>query len=120
GNGVNGETHVHAALAQSIVKFADFVLRLGYRHAVSGNHDDPVRGRKDGRGFFRGRAANGSGFFSRSSRSLYLTKGPEQNVGEGTVHGPRHADGEDEARRSVERAGDDEQLAVEDEAHGRR
>src|SRR6266446_9949115 len=37
GNGVNGETHVHAVLAQSIVEFADFVLSLGHGHAVSGN-----------------------------------------------------------------------------------
>src|SRR5260370_23953052 len=44
GNGMNGKAHVHAALAQAVVKFAHFVLGLGHSHAVSGNDNDPVRG----------------------------------------------------------------------------
>ncbi len=75
---------------------------------------------KNRRGFFRSRAANGLRFFSRSSRSLHLTEGSEQNVRERTVHGLRHDDGENQARRSIQRTGDDEQFAIEYKAHGRR
>jgi hypothetical protein len=43
---------------------------------------------------------------------LHLAEGSEENVGEGSVHRLRHDDGEDEAGRSVERAGDDQQLVL--------
>ena len=39
GHRVDGELHLHAALGQRVVQFADAVLGLGHGHAVAG-HDD--------------------------------------------------------------------------------
>ena len=50
---------------------------------------------------------------------LHLAEGSEQHVGERAVHRLGHDDGEDQARGTVERAGNDQQLAVEHESHGR-
>ena len=41
--------HVHAALGQRVVEFADLVLGLGDGHAVAGNDDDLAGRREDGR-----------------------------------------------------------------------
>ncbi len=49
---------------------------------------------------------------------LFLSERAEENVGEGAIHRFGHVHGEDEAGGAVERAGDDEQFAIEDEAHG--
>ena len=61
----------------------------------------------------------GRGFLAAGRRGLLLAERPEQHVGERAVHRLRHVDRQDEARGSVERAGDDQQLAVEHEAHRR-
>ena len=78
-----------------------------------------LRGAEDRRGFFGGGAAHGARFLRRPHRRLHLSERAEQHVGERAVHGLAHDDREDEAGGAVERAGDDQQLAVEDEAHGR-
>ena len=44
----------------------------------------------------------------------------EEHVGERAVHGLAHDEREDESRRAVEGARDDEELVVEDEAQRRR
>ena len=117
GNRVDGEFYVYAALAEGIEKFADFVLRLRDGHAVAGYDDDFVGGGENSGGFFGAGAANSLFFDSPGSGDLHLTKGAEKNVGKRAVHRFRHDDGEDETGRAVEGAGDDEELAVEDEAH---
>ncbi len=50
----------------------------------------------------------------------HLAEGAEQHVGERAVHRLAHDHRQDEARRAVERAGDDQQLVVEHEAHRHR
>ena len=50
GHGMDGEAHVHAALAQRVKKFPYLVLRLGHRHAVAWNDDDRVGGGENGGG----------------------------------------------------------------------
>ncbi len=75
---------------------------------------------KNRRGFFRGCAAHSAGFHRAGGRGLHLSEGPEQHVGERAVHRLRHVDRQDEARRAIERARHDQQLAVEHETHGGR
>ena len=117
GDGVDAEVYVDAALGERIVEFADFVLRLRDGHAVSGDDDDFAGGAEDAGGFFGSGAADGRSFFCAAGDGLDLAEGAEEDVGEGAVHRFRHDDGEDEAGGAVERAGDDQQFAVEDEAH---
>ena len=119
GDGMDAEVDVDAALGERIVEFADFVLRLRDGHAVAGDDDDFAGGAEDAGGFFGGGAADGRCFFRAGGGSLDLAEAAEEDVGEGAVHRLRHDDREDEAGRAVERAGDDEQLAVEDKAHRR-
>ena len=51
---------------------------------------------------------------------LHLAERAEQHVGERAVHRLAHDDRQDQAARAVERAGDDQQLVVEHEAHRHR
>ncbi len=48
----------------------------------------------------------------------FLSERAEEHVGERAIHGFGHVHGEDEAGGAVERAGDDQQFAIEHEAHG--
>ena len=57
---------------------------------------------------------------ARGAARLHLAERAEQHVGERAVHRPAHDDREDQARRPVERAGGDQQLVVEHEAHRHR
>src|SRR6185437_8422046 len=82
GNGVNGEADVYALLGEAIVKFADFVLRLGDGHAVAGNDDDFAGGEQNGGGFFSAGAAHDAVFLHSATRGLDLAKGAEHDVGE--------------------------------------
>ncbi len=43
GDGMNRKLHFDAALAQFVGKFAHLVLRLGHRHAVTGDDHDALR-----------------------------------------------------------------------------
>ena len=54
----------------------------------------------------------------RRRRGLLLAESAEQDVRERAVHRLGHVDRQDEARGSVERPGDDQQLVVEHESHG--
>ena len=112
--------HVDAAFGEGVVEFADFVLGLGDGHAVSGNDDDFVGGGENCRRLLRAwRCAPVAASCAPAAVACYLAEGAEEHVGERAVHGLRHDDGEDEAGGAVERAGDDQQLAVEHESHGR-
>src|SRR5271163_901117 len=116
---MDGEFHVHAAFGEGVVKFADFVLGLRDGHAVAGNDDYFVGGGEDRGGFLGGGAAYGASLFGCGARDLFLAEGAEEHVGEGAIHRFGHIYGEDEAGGAVESAGDDEQLTIEDETHGR-
>ena len=48
---------------------------------------------------------------------MLLTEGAEEHIGEGAVHGLGHVDGQNEARSPVERAGNDQQFALQNETH---
>src|ERR1700723_2246508 len=115
---MDGEFYVHAAFAERVVKFADFVLSLRDGHAVAGDDDDFARGSEDRGGFFGRRAVHGTSLFGGGARDLFLAERAEEHVGEGAIHRFGHVYGEDEAGGGVERAGDDEQFAIENETHG--
>src|ERR1700677_3392119 len=116
---MDGEFYVHAAFAERVVKFADFVLSLRDGHAVAGDDDDFARGSEERGGFFGRRAVHGTSLFGGGARDLFLAERAEEHVGEGAIHRFGHVYGEDEAGGAVERAGDDEQFAIENETHGR-
>src|SRR5580704_9547408 len=115
---MDGEFYVHAAFAERVVKFADFVLGLGDGHAVSRNNYYLVSGGEDRGGFLGRRAVHGTSLFGGGARDLFLPERAEEDVGEGAIHRFGHIYGEDEAGSAVERAGDDEQFAIENEPHG--
>ena len=111
--------HVDAALGQLIVELAHLVLRLRHRHAVAGHDDDAIGVGQELGDVLRRRALGGLRF-ARRGRRLHLAERAEQHVRERPVHRPAHDDRQDQARRAVERAGDDEQLVLEHEAHRHR
>src|ERR1700722_2377326 len=119
GDGMDGEFYVHAALAERVVKLADFVLGLRDGHAVAGNNNHFAGGAKNRRGFFGGGAADGAGLLRGGAGDLLLSKRAEQHVAERAIHGFGHVHGENQGGSAVERTGDDEQFAIEDETNGR-
>src|SRR6267143_4612996 len=119
GDWMNAEADIDAALAESVEEFANFVLGLRDGHAVAGNDDDFVGGGEDSGGFFRGGAFDGALLLRARSGGLNLSEAAEEHVGERAIHGFGHDDGKNEAGGAVERASDDQQLAIEHEAHGR-
>src|SRR5579863_1657039 len=112
------EFYVHAAFAERVVKFSYFVLGLRYGHAVAGNDNHFAGGAEDRCGFFSGGAAHGASLLRGGAGDLLLSKSAEEHVAERAIHGFRHVHRENEAGGAVERAGDDEQLAIENETHG--
>jgi hypothetical protein len=116
---VNREFNVDAFLGEFVEEFADGMLRLGDGHAVAGHDHDRVGGFEK-RGGFLWRNAAGGLLFAGHRGDLHLTKRAEEDVGEGPVHRLAHDDREDEPRRAIERAGNDEQFIVEHEPHRRR
>jgi hypothetical protein len=110
------ELHVDAALGQLVVELVHAVLRLRDRHPVAGNDHDAIGVREDVGDVLRRRALHGLRL-ARAGGRLHLPERAEEHVGERPVHRLAHDHREDEARRSVERARDDEQLVVEHEAH---
>ena len=111
-----GELHFHAFFRQRVVQFADAMLGLGHGHAVAGNDDHASGGRHDLRRVF-GRGALGRALFGVRLAGLDLPESPEQHVGERTIHRLAHDDREDQAGRTVQRPGGDQQFVVEHEAH---
>src|SRR5216684_814840 len=95
------------------------MLRLRHGHAVAGHNDHFVGGGKNRGGFFRRGALDGALLLHARGGGLNLSEAAEQHVGERAIHGFGHDDGENEAARAVERTGDNQQLAVQHEAHGR-
>ena len=57
--------------------------------------------------------------FGAGCGGLHLAERAEHDVGERAIHGLAHDHREDEAGRAVERAGDDQHLAIEHEAEQR-
>src|SRR5713101_1891514 len=119
GNGVNAEGDIHAALGKRVEQLAHFVLRLRHGHAVAGHDDHFVGGGKNRGGFFGGSAFDRALLLHAGGGGLNLPEAAEQHVGERAVHGFGHDHRQNETRRAVERAGDDQQLAAEHKAHGR-
>ena len=119
GDGVDRELDVDAALGQLIVELVHAVLRLRNGHPVTRNDDDAIGMGQHVGDILRRRALDGLGLAGRSRR-LYLAERAEQHIGERSVHCPAHDHGQDETRRSVERARDDQQLVLEHESHGDR
>ena len=117
GDGVDGELHVHAAAGEGIEQLADLVLRLRHGEAVSGDDDD-TRGRFQNGGGFLGAGGTDRATLPLLRGGLQLAEGAEQNVGKGAVHGLAHDNRKNQARGTVESAGDDQQLVIEREAHG--
>src|ERR1700732_1604073 len=115
---MDAEGDVDAALGERVVQFADFVLGLRDGHAVAGNDDDFVGGGENAGGFFGGGALDGALLLRACGGGLNLSEAAKEHVGERAIHGFGHDDGENEAAGAVERAGDDQQLAVQHEAHG--
>src|SRR4029077_132713 len=120
GYGMDTEFDVDAALGEGVVEFAHFMLRLRYSHSVARNDDNLVRGGEDSSGLFGRGAADGTSFLLAGGGGLLLAKCAEEHVGEGAIHRFRHIDGKNEAGGAVQRAGNDKELAIEHEAHGRR
>src|SRR3989449_11733453 len=85
-------------------------------HAVPRDDDHGTRGLQDRGGLFWGSAPDRPRLALGLCGRLDLPERPEEDVGEGTVHRLAHDDGEDEPGRAVQRARDDEELVVEDEA----
>ena len=83
-----------------------------------GTIDDFAGGGEDSGGFFGAGAFYWARFLRACCSWRDLSEGSEQHVGERPVHRLRHDDREDEARRTVECAGDDQQFVVENEPHG--
>ncbi len=116
---MDGEAHVDPLFGERVIEFPHLVLRLGHCHAIT-RHDDHFIRCGENRGcFLRRGAAHRLGFLRARGQGLHLAEGSEENVREGTVHCLRHDDREDEARRSVKRASNNQQLRVENESHGR-
>src|SRR5882757_491230 len=116
---MDAELYVDATLGEGVVELAHFVLGLGNGHSVAGYNDNFVRGSEDGGGFFWRCAPHGTGFLFACGRGLLLSKCAEEHVGERAVHGFRHIYGKNEAGSPIQRAGDDQEFAVENKAHGR-
>ena len=114
------EFHVDTALGQHVVEFAHFVLSLCHRHAVAGHNDHRVGRAKNRGGFLGSGTMDRADFLRCGGRNLHLAERSEQHVCERSVHGLRHDHRQNESGRTVERARDDEQFAVDDETHGRR
>src|SRR3974377_1369387 len=103
------EFYIHAAAHQVVVKLPDFVLSLGDSEAIAG-HDDYGGGRFQNLSRYFSAGAAMTTLFAFLRGHMDLAESTEQDVGERAVHGLAHDDREDEARRSVESAGDDEQV----------
>ena len=111
-----------AALLQQVGQLAHVVLRLGHGQAVAGHDHHPpgigehgrrVLGRNLAHRDVRREAAVSPG----PGRSHFdLAEGAEQHIGERPVHGLAHEPGEDRARGADQRAADDEQVVLKNEA----
>ena len=115
---VDGEADINSLLGEDVVQLANLMLRLRYRHAIAGDDDHFVRGGEDCGGFLGGGAVHRPSFRAARCCGLHLAEGSKQYVGKRAVHGLRHDDRKNESGRSIERAGDDEELVLEDESHG--
>ncbi len=118
GDRVNAEGDIHTALGERVEQLAHFVLRLRHGHAVAGHDHHFVGGAENPGGFFRRGALDRALLLHARGGGLNLSEAAEQHVGERAIHGLGHDDGQNETGRAVERAGDDQQLAVQHEAHG--
>src|SRR5216683_1886522 len=118
GDRMDSKLYVHAALGEGVVQLAHLMLRLGYGHSIAWNYNHFASCGENRGGFFGSSAAHRPRFLLANDSGLLLTESAEEDVGERAVHGFRHVDGEDEAGSSVQRAGNDEQFAIEHEAHG--
>ncbi len=113
---VYGELHIHAPFRQQVVQFADLVLRLRNRHAITRNNHHRTRIAQDPRRFFRSCRAHRARFL-RSGARLQLPESAEEHVGERSVHRPAHYDRQNETGRPVKRTGDNQQLVVQRKTH---
>ena len=116
GDGMDGEADVDALLGEHVIEFADFVLGLRDGHAVAGDDDDLIAADRISAASSGVALRTARSSFAPAADSLHLAEGSEHHVGEGAVHRLAHDDRENEAGRSVERAGDDQHFAVEDKS----
>ncbi len=119
GDRMDSEANFDSLFGQDVIEFADFVLRLRHRHTVTGDDDYFVGGSENRSGLLGCSAVHRPGFLSARGCGLHLAEGTEQDVGERTVHRLRHNDRKNESRRTVQRAGDDQELVLKHESHGR-
>ena len=119
GDRMDAELHVDAALGERVVEFADLVLRLRDGHAVAGDDDDLAGGGENAGGFFGRGAATGRASSRLPAAAVCDWPNPPKStlVKERFIAFDMMTE-RMKPGRAVERAGDDEQLAVEDEAHG--
>ena len=92
------------------------MLRLRHRHAVARNDDHFVRGSKNPRCFLGRSAAHRALFGGLAGGDLHLAESAEEDIREGPVHGFAHDHREAETGGAIERAGNDEDFAIEHEA----
>ena len=113
---MNRELHVDAPLGEGVIQLAHLVLRLRHGHPISRNDDDVARLLEQLRRPFD-RLLLPWFLFTRGQRRLCLAERAEQHVRERAIHRTTHDDRENQTTRAVERAGRDQQLAVEHESH---
>ena len=119
GNRVDGIFYPYALFLQNIGHFAQDMLRLRNRHAVSG-HDDNAFGLLHHIGRIFGRAT-----FPRTlllgftaGDSGLRAKAARDHADEAAVHGLAHDVGQNRARRADQCARDNHRRVVQREAHG--
>src|ERR1043166_1269894 len=114
GHGMNGVFQGDAAFFQDIAKLAAGVLRLGGGHAVSGNKDHLAGIGELDSNVIEPNFAHGTG--DRGFRGDGSAKAAKQHIGDGAVHGAAHENREDESGKTVESAGDDENVVAQHKA----
>src|SRR5436309_2342379 len=95
------------------------MLRLRHGHSVPGHDDHFVRCCKNCCSLLRRGAAHRARLLLGCGRSLLLSERPEEHVRKRAIHRFGHVHGKDETRCAVQRASNDQQFAVQNEAHRR-
>ena len=118
---MDGVLHLTAALLDQLGQLAHRVLRLRHRHAVARDDDHALRVRELHGGVLRRDGPHGERRAGRhcACRGAAAERA-EEHVRERAVHRLRHRHGEQEARRAVQRAADDQDAVAQREAGGRR